>query len=71
VAPGSGRGAAKPWMSRSDPIPTCCTATSRATCSERTLRRWLTDDAAFKAEYDSARQALYDAGMGRQIGECP
>jgi hypothetical protein len=33
----------------------------------RTLRRWLTDDAAFKAEYDRARQALYPAGMARVL----
>jgi hypothetical protein len=33
--------------------------------NERTLRRWLTEDAAFLAEYDHARQALHRAGMAR------
>jgi hypothetical protein len=40
-------------------------AAARCRVNERTLRRWLTDDAAFKAEYDHARQAIYHAGMAR------
>ena len=31
----------------------------------RTLRRWLADDAAFKADYATARQAAFEAGMSR------
>ena len=33
--------------------------------SERTLHRWLTSDAAFKAAYSEARQAAFEAGMSR------
>jgi hypothetical protein len=40
-------------------------AAERCRVNERTLRRWLTDDAAFMAEYDHARQALHRAGMAR------
>jgi hypothetical protein len=32
---------------------------------ERTLRDWLANDVAFKAEYDAARAALFQAGMSR------
>ena len=32
---------------------------------ERTLRRWLTEDAAFRAEYETARAATFEAGMSR------
>ena len=32
---------------------------------ERTLRRWLTEDSAFKAEYEAARSAMFQAGMSR------
>jgi hypothetical protein len=32
---------------------------------ERTLRRWLTDDAVFKQEYEAARAAMFEAGMSR------
>jgi hypothetical protein len=39
----------------------------RRRVNDRTLRRWLTDDAEFKAEYDCARQALYQAGMARVL----
>ena len=30
-----------------------------------TLRKWLTEDTAFKAEYDAARSAMFEAGMSR------
>jgi hypothetical protein len=40
-------------------------AAARADVSERTLRRWLTDDAAFKGEYDAARRAVFQASMSR------
>ena len=40
-------------------------AAAMAGVSERTLRRWLTEDAEFKAEYDAARQATFMAGIGR------
>src|SRR5262245_29383432 len=42
-------------------------AAKQCRVNERTLRRWLTDDAAFKAEYDCGRQALYQAGMARVL----
>jgi hypothetical protein len=40
-------------------------AAERCRVNERTLRRWLTADAAFMAEYDHAWQALHRAGMAR------
>jgi len=40
-------------------------AAKQCRVNERTLRRWLTEDAAFMAEYDHARQALHRAGMAR------
>jgi hypothetical protein len=40
-------------------------AAERCGVHESTLRRWLTEDAEFKAAYDQARQALYRAGMAR------
>ena len=33
--------------------------------NERTLRRWLTEDEAFRVEYDDARRATFQAGMNR------
>jgi hypothetical protein len=33
--------------------------------SGRTLRRWLTEDESFKAEYDTARTAIYRTGISR------
>jgi hypothetical protein len=36
--------------------------------NERTLRRWLTEDATFKAEYDTARTATFQAGINRVQG---
>ena len=32
---------------------------------DRTLRRWLTEDDKFKAEYAAARSAMFQAGMSR------
>ena len=32
---------------------------------ERTLRRWLTEDGEFNAEYDAARSAMVQVGMRR------
>src|SRR5262249_52969554 len=32
---------------------------------ERTLRRWLAEDADFRVEYDAARIAAFQAGMAR------
>jgi hypothetical protein len=40
-------------------------AAERCGVNERTLRRWLTDDPAFKAEHETARRALYEIGMCR------
>ena len=40
-------------------------AAAKAEINERTLRRWLSDDDAFKAEYAAARQATFQAGIGR------
>jgi hypothetical protein len=40
-------------------------AAKQCSVNERTLRRWLTEDAVFMAEYDHARQALHRAGMAR------
>jgi alpha-beta hydrolase superfamily lysophospholipase len=40
-------------------------AAKRCGVNERTLRRWLTDDPAFKAEYDAARRATFQAAMSR------
>ena len=36
--------------------------------NEATLRRWLTSDDAFKAEYERARSAAFTAGMSRVHG---
>ena len=40
-------------------------AAGRCGVNERTLRRWLTEDAAFKAEYDATRAAMFKVGMSR------
>ena len=40
-------------------------AAGRCGANERTLRRWMTEDAAFKADYDAARAAMFQAGMSR------
>jgi len=40
-------------------------AAAKCRIGERTLHRWLTSDAAFKAAYAEARQAAFEAGMSR------
>ena len=40
-------------------------AAAKSGVSEKTLRRWLADDEAFKTEYASARHATFQAGMSR------
>lgn len=40
-------------------------AASRAGVAVLTLRRWMSDDEAFKAEYHAARRAVYEAGISR------
>ena len=40
-------------------------AAAKSGVNERTLRRWLADDAAFKAGYATARQTAFEAGMNR------
>ena len=40
-------------------------AAQRCGIGERTLRRWLTEDAAFQAEYEAARTVMFQAGMSR------
>lgn len=36
--------------------------------NEKTLRRWLAEDDAFKAELTTARQMAFEAGMARVTG---
>jgi len=40
-------------------------AARRCLVGERTLRRWMTEDEAFKRELAGARQAMFQAGMNR------
>jgi hypothetical protein len=40
-------------------------ASARCGVGERTLRRWLTEDSEFKAEYEAARSAMFQVGMSR------
>jgi len=40
-------------------------AAARCGVNEKTLRRWLKSDEVFKADYADARQATFEAGMGR------
>lgn len=40
-------------------------AAARSGVNERTLRRWLTEDAAFTAEYEAARRATFQAAVSR------
>ncbi len=40
-------------------------AAAKCRIGERTLHRWLTSDAAFKAAYSEARQAAFEAWMSR------
>jgi hypothetical protein len=45
--------------------PTIGKAAALAGIGERTLRTWLTEDPAFKAAYDAARRATFEAAMSR------
>ena len=45
--------------------PTIGQAAARCGIGERTLQRWLTEDAAFQAEYEAARQATFQAAISR------
>ena len=45
--------------------PTIAQAAARCGIGERTLRRWLTEDAAFQAEYEAARHATFQAAISR------
>ena len=40
-------------------------AVKKAGVDESTLRRWLADDGAFKADYAAARQVAFEVGMTR------
>lgn len=40
-------------------------AAKKAKINESTLRRWLSDDEAFQAQYAEARKAAFEAGMSR------
>ena len=40
-------------------------AAAKSDVNEKTLRRWLADDDGFKADYATARQATFEAGMSR------
>ena len=40
-------------------------AAARVGMGESTLRRWLTDDTAFQAEFEAARQATFQAAISR------
>ncbi len=40
-------------------------AAAKCGVSEKTLRRWLADDAVFKTAYAEARHSAFNAGMGR------
>ena len=44
---------------------TVADAAVKAGVNEKTLRRWLSDDEAFQAEYAAARDAAYQAGIHR------
>lgn len=44
---------------------TISAAAESAGIGERTLRRWLLEDAEFKAEYEAARRSVFDQAMGR------
>jgi hypothetical protein len=40
-------------------------AATKSGVNEKTLRRWLSEDAPFKAEYSNARRVTFEAGMSR------
>jgi hypothetical protein len=45
--------------------PTIVEAAARVGMGESTLRRWLTEDTAFQAEFAAARQATFQAAISR------
>ncbi len=45
--------------------PTVTKAAAKSDVDESTLRRWIAADETFKTAYAEARQATFDAGMGR------
>ena len=45
--------------------PSITKAAARAGVAEQTLRRWLTEDAAFQAAYEAARHATFQAALSR------
>ena len=45
--------------------PTIVAAAARVDMGESTLRRWLTEDAAFQAEFEMARHATFKAALHR------
>ena len=45
--------------------PTIVEAAARVGMGESTLRRWLTDDTAFQAEFAAARHATFQAAISR------
>ena len=45
--------------------PTIVAAAARVGMGESTLRRWLTEDAAFQAEYEAARHVTFQAALSR------
>jgi hypothetical protein len=45
--------------------PTLKQAAARCGIAERTLRRWVTDDQPFQAEYEAARHATFQAAISR------
>ncbi len=70
-ARGSGRPGAKSDAVRERAIlallseKTLGVAAEKCGVNEKTLRRWLAGDEAFKTAYGEARRATFDAGMGR------
>ena len=44
---------------------TIAESAAKAGVGEKTLRRWLSEDAAFQAEYAAVRQTTYQAGIHR------
>ena len=49
--------------------PTIPKAAARCGVGEKTLRRWLAEDAAFQAEFEMARHATFEAAISRSFGQ--
>jgi hypothetical protein len=45
--------------------PSITVAAARCEVNEKTLRRWMADDEAFKAKLATARRAVFETAMGR------